>query len=146
MFIYIILRQPQITLSICFLVPLKTGVVKSFYLNPSNLFPRSVQVRLLRYIWYSYVCESCEKETGEATIVKAPTPAPVIKRSLTSASIVAHVVNPINYRVLCGVVSNSSYRIYPALARPLIYKKRPSFLCWSDQEYTRPCHKTWSAP
>lgn len=50
------------------------------------------QVRVLRYIRYSYVCQSCEKETGEATIVKAPTPAPVIKRSLASASTVAHVM------------------------------------------------------
>jgi transposase len=50
------------------------------------------QVRLLRYIRYSYVCESCEKETGEATIVKAPVPAPVIKRSLASSSTVAHVM------------------------------------------------------
>lgn len=50
------------------------------------------QVRLLRYIRYSYVCDSCERETGEATIVKAPTPAPVIKRSLASASTVAHVM------------------------------------------------------
>ncbi|TCP61043.1 transposase [Heliophilum fasciatum] len=50
------------------------------------------QVRLLRYVRHSYVCESCEKETGEATIVKAPTPAPVIKRSLASASTVAHVM------------------------------------------------------
>ena len=50
------------------------------------------QVRLHRYIRNSYVCESCEKETGEATIVKAPTPAPVIKRSLASASTVAHVM------------------------------------------------------
>jgi transposase len=50
------------------------------------------QVRLLRYIRNSYVCESCEKETGEAMIVKALTPAPVIKRSLASASTVAHVM------------------------------------------------------
>lgn len=50
------------------------------------------QVRLLRYVRYSYVCERCEKETGEATIVKAPTPAPVIKKSLASASTVAHVM------------------------------------------------------
>ncbi len=50
------------------------------------------QVRLLRYIRCSYVCEHCEKETGEATIVKAPTPTPVIKRSLASASTVAHVM------------------------------------------------------
>ncbi|MDO0824401.1 IS66 family transposase [Desulfosporosinus nitroreducens] len=50
------------------------------------------QIRVLRYIRQSYVCERCEKETGEATIVKAPTPAPVIKRSLASASTVAHVM------------------------------------------------------
>ena len=50
------------------------------------------QVRRLQYIRYSYVCSDCEKETGEATIVKAPVPAPVIKRSLASASTVAHVM------------------------------------------------------
>ncbi len=50
------------------------------------------QVRLLRYIRYNYVCKACEKETGEATIVKAPVPAPVIKKSLASASTVAHVM------------------------------------------------------
>jgi transposase len=50
------------------------------------------QVRRLRYFKYSYVCDSCEKDTGEATIVKAPTPAPVIKRSLASPSSVAHVM------------------------------------------------------
>ena len=50
------------------------------------------QVRLLRYIRNSYVCKNCEKEIGEATIVKAPTPVPVIKKSLASASTVAHVM------------------------------------------------------
>ena len=50
------------------------------------------QVRLLRHIRCSYVCELCEKETGEATILKAPTPTPVIRRSLASASTVAHVM------------------------------------------------------
>ena len=50
------------------------------------------QLRRLRYIRQSYVCESCEKETGEATIVKAPVPTPVIKRSLASASTVAYVM------------------------------------------------------
>lgn len=44
------------------------------------------QVRLLRFIQQSYVCERCERETGEATFMKAPTPAPVVKRSLASAS------------------------------------------------------------
>lgn len=50
------------------------------------------QVRVLRYIRQNYVCEDCEKDTGFATIVKAPTPKPVIKRSLASASTVAHVI------------------------------------------------------
>lgn len=50
------------------------------------------QVKLLRYIRYSYVCEDCEQETGEATIVKAPIPAPVIKKSFASPSSVAHVM------------------------------------------------------
>lgn len=50
------------------------------------------QVKLLRYIRYSYVCQSCEQDTGEATIVKAPVPAPVIKKSLASASTVAYVM------------------------------------------------------
>ena len=55
-----------------------------------EIIPATVQ--LLRYIRCSYVCECCEKETGAATITKAPTPAPVIKRSLASASTVAHVM------------------------------------------------------
>ena len=50
------------------------------------------QARLLRYIRESYVCESCEKETGEATITKAPVPAPVIKKSLASPSSVAYAM------------------------------------------------------
>jgi len=50
------------------------------------------QARLLRYVRESYVCENCEKETGEATITKAPVPAPVIKKSLASPSSVAYVM------------------------------------------------------
>jgi len=50
------------------------------------------QVRVLRYIRYNYVCKECEKETGDANIVKAPVPAPVMKRSLASPSSVAHVM------------------------------------------------------
>ena len=50
------------------------------------------QVRLLRYIRLNFVCENCEKETGEATIKKALVPAPVIKKSMASPSAVAHVL------------------------------------------------------
>ena len=50
------------------------------------------QVRILRYIRFNYVCKECEKETCEDNIVKAPVPAPVMKRSLASASTVAYVM------------------------------------------------------
>lgn len=50
------------------------------------------RVRILRYIRYNYVCTKCEKETGDANIIKAPVPAPVMKRSLASPSSVAHVM------------------------------------------------------
>jgi transposase len=50
------------------------------------------QVRVLRYIRFNYVCKECEKETDEANIIKAPVPAPVMKRSLASPSTVAHVM------------------------------------------------------
>lgn len=50
------------------------------------------QVRVLRYIRYNYVCKECEKETGDANIVKASVPTPVMKRSLASPSSVAHVM------------------------------------------------------
>ncbi len=50
------------------------------------------QVRVLRYMRYNYVCTECEKETDQARIVKAPTPKPVMKRSLASPSSLAHVL------------------------------------------------------
>lgn len=50
------------------------------------------QVRVLRYVRFNYVCTVCEKETGDASIVKAPVPAPVMKRSLASPSTVAYVM------------------------------------------------------
>lgn len=50
------------------------------------------QVRVLRYVRLNYVCKECEKETDEANIIKAPVPAPVMKRSLASPSTVAHVM------------------------------------------------------
>lgn len=50
------------------------------------------QVRVLRYVRFNYVCKECEKETDEANIIKAPVPAPVMKRSLASPSTVAYVM------------------------------------------------------
>ena len=49
------------------------------------------QIRILRYVRFNYVCTACEKETGDANIVKASVPTPVMKRSLASTSPVAYV-------------------------------------------------------
>jgi len=50
------------------------------------------QMRVLKYVRLNYVCTDCEKQTGFATIMKSPVPAPVIKHSLASPSSVAHVM------------------------------------------------------
>lgn len=50
------------------------------------------QVRVLRYVRYNYVCKECEKETGDANIIKSPVPSPVMKRSLASPSSVAYTM------------------------------------------------------
>ena len=50
------------------------------------------QMRVLKYVRLNYVCTDCEKQTGFATIMKAPVPAPVMKHSLASPSSVAHVM------------------------------------------------------
>ena len=50
------------------------------------------QVRVLRYVRYNYVCKECEKETGDANIIKSPVPSPVMKRSLASSSSVAYTM------------------------------------------------------
>ena len=45
-----------------------------------------------QYVRDTYACPQCEKETGSATIEKAPVPAPFMKRSLASPSAVAHIM------------------------------------------------------
>jgi transposase len=50
------------------------------------------QVRVLRYVRYNYVCKECEKETGDANIIKSPVPSHVMKRSLASPSSVAYTM------------------------------------------------------
>lgn len=44
------------------------------------------QVCVLRYVCHNYVCKECEKETGDANIIKSPVPSSVMKRSLASSS------------------------------------------------------------
>jgi transposase len=63
---------------------------KEYVRDEIEMIPASV--RILRYVRYNYVCKECEKETGDANIIKSPVPAPVMKRSLASASSVAHVM------------------------------------------------------
>ena len=50
------------------------------------------QVRVIEHRSETYACRRCDKEETSATIIKAPSPAPVIKGSLASASSVAHIM------------------------------------------------------
>ena len=50
------------------------------------------QTKLLHYISCSYACDCCEKETGYASIYKAETPPPLMKRSMASPAAVADVM------------------------------------------------------
>lgn len=54
-----------------------------------EVIPAKVIVK--QYVRYSYSCPQCAKD-GESTIIKAPMPEPLIKRSLASASAVSHVI------------------------------------------------------
>ena len=50
------------------------------------------QTKMLHYISCSYACDCCEKDTGYASIYKARTPPPLMKRSMASPSSVADVM------------------------------------------------------
>jgi len=50
------------------------------------------QTKLLHYISCSYACDCCEKDTGYASIYKAQTPPPLMKRSMASPASVADVM------------------------------------------------------
>ena len=61
--------------------------------NQLKIIPAKVVVEEHRQAVYS--CRNCEKkatEVGDATIIKAPMPAPIIKNSLASPSAVAHIM------------------------------------------------------
>ena len=47
---------------------------------------------VVQHVRHSYGCRKCEMEAEVPTIIKAPTPAPVIKGSFASAESVAHVM------------------------------------------------------
>lgn len=50
------------------------------------------KMAVIDYYRYSYKCVKCEKETGETNIVKAPTPVPVMKKSMAAPATVAYVM------------------------------------------------------
>ena len=50
------------------------------------------QASVIKYYRMTYACSKCEKESGEANLVKAEVPAPVMKKSLASASTVAYTM------------------------------------------------------
>lgn len=50
------------------------------------------KVKTVEHVTYSYACRNCENTGTEATIRKAPSPAPVLRNSLVSASFLADVL------------------------------------------------------
>jgi len=53
------------------------------------------QVKILEHVSKTYACRNCEKnasEPGDATIIKAPLPEPVIKGSFASPEAIAHIM------------------------------------------------------
>lgn len=50
------------------------------------------QASVIKYYRITYACAACEEETGEGCLVKADVPAPVMKKSLASASAVAYTM------------------------------------------------------
>ena len=49
------------------------------------------QLKITNYVRYTYACPNCKKD-GEAVIIKAPTPKPVLKHSLASPSSVGNII------------------------------------------------------
>jgi len=62
---------------------------REFVRREINIIP--AQAYITETYRINYACAVCEAETGEANIVKAPVPVPVIKRGLASPSAAAHV-------------------------------------------------------
>jgi len=48
------------------------------------------QVKVVKHVRYVYSCRHCEKNEINTPIVTAPMPAPVLKGSLVSPSVMAH--------------------------------------------------------
>ncbi|EYE87121.1 hypothetical protein Q428_15175, partial [Fervidicella metallireducens AeB] len=50
------------------------------------------QVKLVKHVRYVYACRSCEKEGIETPIITATMPKPILPGSLSSASMLAHII------------------------------------------------------
>ena len=63
---------------------------KKFVRREMIIIPETIKI--LEYYTCTYACDSCEKNTGYATIVSTKAPPPVMKHSLASPSTVADVM------------------------------------------------------
>ena len=50
------------------------------------------QVSVVRHVRHVYACRHCEKNEISTPVVTAPSPAPIIEKSLASASAIAHIM------------------------------------------------------
>ena len=51
------------------------------------------QVRVIRHVRYIYSCRRCERNEINVPVVTAPSPAPIIEKSLASASAIAYIMS-----------------------------------------------------
>ena len=82
------------------------------------------QVKVTEHRCEVYGCRTCENNSDHTTIVKAPTPEPLIKGSLASPSAVAHIMN--QKYVMCVPL----YRQEQAWLREGVYLSRQTMANW----------------
>jgi transposase len=100
------------------------------------------QIKVVEHKQAVYSCRHCEKHSDHTPIVKAPMPEPVIKGSLASPSMVAHIMNQ-KY-----VMSVPLYRQEQALLREGISLSRQTMANWvirASEDWLEPIYEKLKA-
>ena len=101
--------------------------------NDLKIIPAKVIV--VEHVRNAYGCRRCESESENATIIKAPTPEPVIKGSFASPEAVAHIM------VQKFVMGVPIYRQEKELERQGILLSRQTMSNWLIR-----CSEDWLSP
>ena len=106
---------------------------KKFLRHEMQIIPK--QIKLLSYYAVTYACDSCEKDTGFASIVSVKPPVPLMKHSLASPSTVAYIMSQ---KYVDGLPLARQEKIW---AREGIALSRATMANWIIQ-----CSQTWLKP